>query len=393
MRTHPFKIAAVESELYEWDKPPIWNGMHVYDKGKLHLVKVTAKNGNEEVVGYGFNGGTAATRPLHLFPMFVAQFRPALIGHDVTNTAYVSRLAKNYKIYGPGGYHTQVLAAINQACWDIRGKLAGQSVHALLGGTQQRIRAYIAGGYYGRGKGFDELREEMARNINEFNATAVKMKIGHPDAGLETDIKRIEAVRETVGAAITVMVDANCALSIEKACAYLPALHANDIFWFEEPIHSHDYRGHKVLRAIAQDYDIQIATGENGYGVHYFQTLIDYEGADVFNLDVAILPGYEPAMQVVEEALGADFSRASFGLQGPPKIWIAPHGAQELQIHIAASRENCLMLEYYPPAVDPLRGEMFLPPMLLENDGHVTVPSPPGLGFVPNWELLKHHRA
>ena len=67
-------------------------------------------------------------------------------------------------------------------------------------------------------------------------------------------------------------------------------------------------------------------------------------------------------MQVVEEALGAE------------KL-IAPHGAQELQIHIAASRDNGLMLEYYPPAVDPLRGEMFLPQMLLDADGYVTVPS------------------
>lgn len=379
MPTHPFNIASIESELYEWDKPPIWNGMHVYDKGRLHLVKVTAKSGTQEIVGYGFNGGTAATRPLHLFPIFVEQFCPALIGRDVTDTAYVSRLAGNYKIYGPGGYHTQVLAAINQACWDIRGKLAGESVHALLGGTQHRIRAYIAGGYYGRGKGLDELHQEMARNRDECNATAVKMKIGDPDAGLETDIKRIEAVRETVGPDITVMVDANCALSIEKACAYLPALQVNDIFWFEEPIHSHDYRGHKTLRAIAHDYGVQIATGENGYGLHYFQTLMDYDGADIFNLDVAILPGYEPAMQIVEEALHAQKS-------------IAPHGAQELQIHIAASRENGLMLEYYPTAVDPLRGELFLPPMELERDGYVTVPTQPGIGFVPNWELLKHHR-
>ena len=379
MPTPPFKITAIESQCYEWDKPPIWNGMHVYDKGRLHLVKVTAKNGTEEVVGYGFNGGTAATRPLSIFPKFVDLFRPALIGRDVTDTAYVSRLAENYKIYGPGGYHTQVLAAINQACWDIRGKLEGKSVHALLGGTQHRIRTYIAGGYYGRGKGFDELREEMVRNIDEFHATAVKMKIGDPNAGLETDIKRIEAVRETVGPDITLMVDANCAFSVEEARECLPALQTQNIFWFEEPIHSHNYRGHKILREMAQDYGIRIATGENGYGLHYFQTLIDYNGADVFNLDVAILPGYEPALKVVEEALKADKS-------------IAPHGAQELQIHIAASRNNGLMLEYYPPAVDPLRGEMFLPQMVLEPDGYVTVPSRPGIGFLPNWELLKHHK-
>ncbi len=374
-----FKITTVESALYEWDKPPIWNGMHVYDKGRLHLVKVTAQNGSDTFVGYGFNGGTAATRPLHLFPMYTELFSAAIIGRDVTDTAAIALLATNYKIYGPGGYHTQVLAAINQACWDIRGKIAGKSVHALLGGTQHRLRTYIAGGYYGRDKGVDELRAEMARNINEFRATAVKMKIGDPAAGLETDIKRIEAVRETVGPDIRLMVDANCAFSLEAAKACLPALQANNIFWFEEPIHSHDYRGHQALREVAQTYGIQIATGENGYGLHYFRTLLDYEGADVFNIDVAILPGYEPALAVVTEAAAAG-------------KWIAPHGAQELQIHIAANQENGLMLEYYPPAVDPLRGEMFLPTLELEADGTVSVPTRPGIGFVPNTHLLNRHR-
>ena len=57
MPTPTFKITAVESQLYEWDKPPIWNGMHVYDKGRLHLIKVTAKNKTNEIIGYGFNGG------------------------------------------------------------------------------------------------------------------------------------------------------------------------------------------------------------------------------------------------------------------------------------------------------------------------------------------------
>ena len=379
MENQEIKITHVESELYQWDKPPIWNGLHVYDKGRLHLVRVRATSGREEVVGYGFNGGTAATRPLQVFPMYVDEFRTQLIGRSPIDTAYVSRLADNFKIYGPGGYHTQVLAAINQACWDIKGKVAGKSVHRLLDGQQRRIRAYIAGGYYGKDKGLDELREEMDRNVNEFYATAVKMKIGDKDAGLDNDIKRIEAVRQQVGSDITLMVDANCALTVEGAVEFLPTLKTNDIFWFEEPIPSHDYRGHKELAAIARDYDVLIATGENGYGIHHFQTLIDYQGADVFNIDVAILAGYEPALAVVEES-------AAHGKS------IAPHGAQELQVHIAAARQNGLMLEYYPPAVDPLRGEIFLPQMSLEKDGYVTVPERPGIGFEPNMSLLEAHR-
>ena len=234
MENQEIKITRVESELYEWDKPPIWNGLHVYDQGRLHLVRVRARCGGEEVVGYGFNGGTAATRPLQIFPMYVDEFRPQLIGRSPIDTAYVSQLADNIKIYGPGGYHTQVLAAINQACWDIKGKIAGKSVHQLLNGQQRRIRAYIAGGYYGKDKGLDGLREEMDRNVNEFLATAVKMKIGDKEAGFDTDIKRIEAARQQIGPNITLMVDANCALTVERAMAFLPVLKANDIFWFEE---------------------------------------------------------------------------------------------------------------------------------------------------------------
>ena len=45
-------------------------------------------------------------------------------------------------------------------------------------------------------KGLDELREEMDRNVNEFFATAVKMKIGDRNAGFDNDIKRIEAARQ-----------------------------------------------------------------------------------------------------------------------------------------------------------------------------------------------------
>lgn len=45
MTTGPHQACTthVESEVYEWDKPPIRNGRHVYDKGALHLVRVKAK--------------------------------------------------------------------------------------------------------------------------------------------------------------------------------------------------------------------------------------------------------------------------------------------------------------------------------------------------------------
>ena len=62
------KITEVTSEVFEWERPGIWNGGHFYGPGRLHKVTVHTDEG---ITGYGWNGGTAAERPLNLFPGYV----------------------------------------------------------------------------------------------------------------------------------------------------------------------------------------------------------------------------------------------------------------------------------------------------------------------------------
>ena len=71
---------------------------------------------------------------------------------------------------------------------------------------------------------------------------------------------------------------------------------------------------------------------------------------------------------------------------------IAPHGAQEVHIHLVAAIPNGLILEFYRETVDPLRGQLFEQPLTLDDDGYVTVPERPGLGMEPNYDILKEHR-
>ena len=173
------KITDIISELFEWERPGIWNGSHFYGRGRLHKVTVRTDEGIE---GYGWNDGTAAERPLYLFPGYVDYFRPMVVGRDPMDTRGIaSELGENQiKILGPGGVNTQVLAAINIACWDIKGKALDRSIHQMLGGAQKRIRTYIAGGYYAEDKGLEELQEEVRFNVEEMHVSAVKIKIGDP---------------------------------------------------------------------------------------------------------------------------------------------------------------------------------------------------------------------
>ena len=82
---------------------------------------------------------------------------------------------------------------------DIKGKALGKSIHELLGGAQKRIRTYIAGGYYAKGKGLEELQEEVRFNVEEMHVSAVKIKIGDPSVGVAGDMRRVEAARKAIG--------------------------------------------------------------------------------------------------------------------------------------------------------------------------------------------------
>ena len=369
------KITQIKSESFEWERPGIWNGMHFYGPGRLHKVTISTDQGIE---GIGWNGGTAAVRPNDFYGLYVDYYKSFLIGKNPLDTANLTLNLgqKQDKILGSAGLHTQVLAAIIIACWDIKGKVKGQSIHSLLGGEQKRVRAYIAGGYYAKNKGINELQEELLHNVENLNATAVKIKIGDPNAGMSEDMKRIEAARNAIGPNIDLLVDANCAFDLSTALAYAREMENYNIYWFEEPLAIHDFKAHKTLNASTS---LMIATGENYYTLADFETLIENNGASMLNVDATICPGYDVALKVAKLA-------QKKGLK------IAPHGCQELQLPLVAAVSNGELLEYYPPEVDELRKELFYPKLTLDSDGYVTVPNTPGIGFDLNMDLLNRYR-
>ncbi len=369
------KITTLTSEVYEWERPGMWNGSHYYGDASLHVISVHTDEG---ISGYGWNGGTAATRPQRIFPWFADHYRPMLLGKDPRNTEELVRdlWEKQIKIFGPAGVHTQVLAAILIACWDIKGKAANTSIHQLLGGAKSRVPAYIAGGYYAEGKGLAALQAEMLYNVETLHARSVKMKIGDSRTGMKGDLERVAAVREALGPDIQLLVDANCAFDLETAMELSQELANYGVYWFEEPMPIYPFSAHQQLKAVSP---VKIATGENYYTLSDFEGLIEHEGVDIVNVDAAICPGYDVAQKA--------------GLLAHEKgLTIAPHGCQELQLPLVAGLPNGELLEYYPPEVDPLRREIFMPIMELDADGCVTVSDRPGLGFELNLELLKRYR-
>ena len=137
-----------------------------------------------------------------------------------------------------------------------------------------------------------------------------------------------------------------------------------------------DYDGH---RRLARTTSIPIATGENEYTRYGFRDLIRNECAAILNPDVKVVGGVTEFMKVVALAQAAD-------------LHIAPHGSQDIHIHLTAAVANGLILEFYRDTIDPMWGRVYHNTLVLNDDGTVSPPNVPGIGLDPNYEALAPHR-
>lgn len=365
------KIVDVTVEQYAWSRPrPIANGKYTYTRLSLNVIKVHTDEG---ITGVGWTGGTASGRPYGVVPPLVEHFKQVLIGQDPFDYQRLWTRMWEPKIVGRRGIATHVISAIDIALWDLMGKALNKPVHKLLGGFRDRIPAYIAGGYYEEGKGLRELAKEMEENL-ALGAKAVKMKVG--GVSMAEDVERVRVVRETIGPNIKLMVDANNAYTAAEAIKFARMIEPYDIFWFEEPVAPDDYKGHQ---RVAASTIIPIATGENEYTRYGFRDLIEHQAASILNPDAQIVGGITEFMKIAALAEAYD-------------LQIAPHGPQEIHIHLVSAIPHGLMLEYYRETVDPIRGQLFVEPLVLDKDGCIPVPDRPGLGFTVNEEVLAPYR-
>lgn len=243
------------------------------------------------------------------------------------------------KLWGRRGLTTRAISAIDVAAWDFIGRQSGASVSTLLGGFRHQVPAYMAGGYYGIGKGLDELQQEMAAQV-AIGARAIKMKIGA--LPIAEDVQRIDAAREAVGPSVSILVDANNAYTRIEAQKMARELEERDIYWFEEPLSPDDLDGCAELARIS---DVPSALGENEYTRFGFKEALDKGAADVLNADAQILG------EITEWRKGATLAEA----ENTP---VAPHGDQEIRVHLVAAVPNGLIVEYYDNALNTLKDVM-----------------------------------
>jgi L-alanine-DL-glutamate epimerase-like enolase superfamily enzyme len=359
------KIANVTTETFRWPRhKPISNGKHTYTHTGLRLVKVETDQGTTGI-------GVCAIQPI--IQATIEHLTPLLIDEDPIDVERLWHKMWAPKLIGRRGLTTRAISGIDIALWDLRAKVAGMPLYKLLGGFRNRMPTYVTGGYYEDGKGLPELQREMQDSV-EMGAKAVKMKIGA--VPINEDVARIKAVREAIGPDVKLLIDANCAYHAYEAIQLARKAEQYDIFWFEEPVAPDDYEGHKRL---AESTIIPIATGENEYTRYGFRDLIATGAVPILNADAKVLGGITEWMKVAALAQAHD-------------LHIAPHGSQDIHIHLVSSISNGLLLEFHRESTNPMWKTAYKHPLVLNDDGTVSPPEVPGSGIEPNYEVLGQYR-
>jgi len=273
----------------------------------------------------------------------------------------------------PGGHGERSVAvgALDMAIWDAVAKIENKPLFQLLsdrygtGEPDRGVFVYAAGGYYQPGGGLGALQDEM-RSYLDRGYTVVKAKIG--GASLREDMRRIESVLEILEPDQSLAVDANGRFDRDTALAYAEALSAYDIFWYEEPVDPLDF---DAQAEVASAYAKPLATGEDLFSMQDARNLIRYGGLrpdkDWLQFDCALSYGLVEYLQTLTMLEESGWARAR----------CIPHGGHQMSLNIAAG----LGLggnESYPDLFQPFGG---FPDGVQVEDGYITMPDLPGIGF------------
>lgn len=217
----------------------------------------------------------------------LADVRALALGHEVNDTRGFDRHCdKEFEYFGDVGLLRWARGIVNLAMWDAKAKHAGRSVRTLLGSVRDRVPVYGSGGWLSYTNA--ELRAEVTNYVRR-GFTAVKLKVGARE-GLARDLERIALVREAVGPAVRIMIDANQGLDLHGALELAGKAKAFGIDWFEEPLPHTDFAGYAELKAQA---GIKLAMGEREYDLVALRELAARRAIDLWQPDMLRLGGVE----------------------------------------------------------------------------------------------------
>lgn len=195
--------------------------------------------------------------------------------------------------------------------------------------------------------------------------TTLKIKVGGRD--LSQDIDRVAAVREAVGPAIAIRLDANGGWDSRTAHRALDALATFDIEFCEEPV-----SGIEEIARVAASSPISLAVDESARSLDGVQAALDHETIKVFVIKPQAIGGPDLAMRACRLIEAADATPVITSMvDSAVGVAQAAHVAAAAATTVAHGLATSSMI--FRDVASPLKVE----------NGRIEIPDIPGLGVSP----------
>ena len=253
-------------------------------------------------------------------------------------------------------------AAVDVALHDLAARRLGVPLARLLGGTASRVATDVTLSAGEAAQLADTARQRVGEGF-----TVLKIKVGTDAAG---DVTRVRAIREAVGPAIRIRLDANQGWTPREAVTVISGLeHAGlDIELVEQPVSRWDLDG---LAWVSDRVQTPILADEAVFSPRELIEVIRRRAADLVNVKLAKCGGLEAA-------------RTMLGLAEAYEMGTLVGSMMESQIGVGAAAS--LVAAYGTTAVSDLDAAWWLAssPVVggVRYDGaFVVLPDEPGLGM------------
>ncbi|CAN7321423.1 galactonate dehydratase [Pseudoduganella sp. LjRoot289] len=246
----------------------------------------------------------------------VREFEPLLLGADPRRINDLWQAMYRGSFYRGGAILMSAIAGIDQALWDIKGKVLGVPVYELLGGlVRDKMKTYswvggdrpadvIAGIATLRAAGFDTFK---------MNGTE---ELGMLDSSSKVDaaVARVAEIRDAFGYQVEFGIDFHGRVAAPMAKALLRELEPFRPLFVEEPVLAEQAEHY---RRLADTTSIPLAAGERMYSRFEFKHVFAQGGIAIVQPDLSHAGGITECAKIAAMAEAYDIALAPHCPLGP----------------------------------------------------------------------------